>query len=833
MEQANIFHMMVTNKLDFDPGNIERRSKKIVFALEDDKWLWNYLHGLKEASNLLGNWSAIICAFYQGQFLYAWHNNLLSEEMNLIDEIWGMEEETRSIEIRRMEKNFQKTKDDCLTILLFRSKHLQNFESELKESRRNILQELIKSWLEAMESWFESTGWDPLGGIRLGRARMKEDIQDENRTRKNYYEIEWERLLKSTLQESIMVTENIIKSCLKEGSHDVNVFLGSSCLPNGIKVEECLDLKLVYDLGGLICTIEGDPGSNKGNDCTSWCIIRHNTSNLYLCMDLKEDEYRNKEHILDGTIDADYEGVVEVATKDGNTTVKSSELDGSYFDGCIEDFADRRGGINKKSCAAEALRTLTRSPLLDDFKLKCSVLYMIAMAFLVGKKDHLTLKWKGAAGHIEYQPPSKDTLDQSQRESNRALQKCTLLYTSSGTRFLGQDIIWEGDNGSSFEEAGGNMKVKTPVHTDEVRIISGHQSLWKYHKCLSGDFLRDHIEAILAKTQEEVSRKRMRVEEIAALAANKQNSGGGFGICGAKLEAHHEHRSRRAEAILHRGEYEIEDAHMYENTTVSGHLSLFRKDLRSLQVELENGTIGQNDQEVFVVRRDGSRCLHIFACNERPWPGYEDKTYYDFTWITDIVASTEGAAKRIMKDSLKGKQMTICRSSSTLKTKPKIDEFQTSGANLLVQKFKQKLQTFENVVVRDQTMCQRRNIILTKPRDSNDGWKFIIGNQKDYSQRNYFFKATEMQAVVCSATRYTTGGATLRTEIQGKNGSDQPSTSSNQPSTSSNLVASSGSCRELCETSQFLVWEPEVTATGRFSTCKAQDYRLQKSFYWG
>lgn len=831
-------------------ANIFHNANHFYF-FEDDKWLWKYLHSLNAASTLLGNWAAIICVLYQGLYLYGKNEDLLSEEMEELSGISNLEEKS------------QKMKDGSLTILLFRSIHLHNFESKWKETCKNILQlkysKLQKTTVsQKVGSVLMSTsaiGMAP-GAFRIGtRLGLTAELADMRKVELEMMHL-W-HLLGRDLQESIMVTEDIIKSYLEKGScldaldcdcqqiHNVNVFLGSSSLPNGIRVEELLDLQLLYVLGGLICTIiEVDPNNNEGNDHTSWCIIRHNTTNFFFCVDLKNDEYGNKQRVLDGKILVEYKGLVEVSTMDGQTTLKSFELDGSCYEGGLEDFADRRGKKNPLlSCAEKALHILPQSDFLQEFNLKCSVLHMFALANLAGNKDYLKLKWRGDAGHIEYVTHGED--GQSQGSGDYALRKCNVLYTHEG-RLIGEDIIWEGDcaaqrDGPSQDKNGEGLKVcvnkteTTRGERDKVHIITKHYTSYVQRGVIQDTMImgEDQITARLIEAREEAEEALLVPADIASAFANlKQNSGLGVGAAGVKIEGHHEYRPQDANIGI---------VKFLQGFTVKHHLKatvvvlpdLYQCIVDDLQARLTSGTIAEHPREFFVVKTRGSCSLQVFLCNPQDFT-------QGFNWLTDIVVSDKNVAENIFKNKLKGKTLTISRTDSEMLIDPDIPagKFFSQYVQPVQNRFMK--QQGEGVVT-EETMVHAFQ--LQSFPHSNDDWKFIVGERRKYNRANWFLKATECQAIVCSGTRFTTGGALIRSMKQ-RCGTHFTTSGArerhvfrperSQPSTSSSSAVQQwlfhGSCKKVC-TSRFCIEDDKVTATGKFSTFKG--ISNWPDVYWG
>jgi hypothetical protein len=844
LEQANIFL-----KKQYVPENKAYGLEPGIYGLDEDKWLWKYLHSLDERSNLLGMWSPVICALWQGLFLSDQSNHSLSEV------------------IQASSAESQKRKDGSLTILLFRSIHLWNFESKWKETWETVLR--LESSKRQNTGRAGPVGMDPSAlGIGKGffwrsttglpgmEEAREEAIQDTHRPKYHYEMVIdhcylWDSLERK-LQESIMVTQDFVKSRLKERSDlrslhrehvhtrepdEANIFLGSSILPDGIKVEELLDLKLVHTLGGLICTIiGGDLSNNEDNGFTSWCIVRYNPTGLYFHMDVKEDEYKNKQRLLDETKVVDYKGMVEISTMDGQTTVKSVKLDGSCYDGELEDFADKRR--EKKlshSCAEKALHILPQSCFLQKFNLKCSVLHMFALAYTAGNKDYLKLIWRGNAGHVEYVEDSGGlkygSLGQSQGTGNCALQKCSVLYTHEG-RLIGEDIIWEGDcvqrGEKSQDQNGEGLKVcenKTETTTGErkkVQIIIKHYTSYVQRGVIQDSVImgEDEISARLIAAREEAENALLVPAEIASAFGNlKQNSGLGVGAAGFKFDGHHEYRPPKASDGIEK---------FLQGPTVTQHLKttvvvppdLYQCIVDDLQARLTNGTIAEHPREFFVVKTRGSCSLQVFLCNP------QDVTQ-GFNWLTDIVVSDENAVEKIFKNMLKGETLKISRTNSEIM----IDLGNPAGKlfSRLIEPVQKIFRTqHELPVVTKETMVHAFEI-QSFPH-SNDEWKHIVGDQRKYNKGNYYLKATECQAIACSGTFFTTGGALVRSMKQ-RRSFCQPSTSSSSGAAQASVEwLFHGSCEKV-RASGFRVEVEKVTATGKFSTFKG--INNWPDVYWG
>lgn len=254
---------------------------KVGGVLHEDKWLWQFV----QSSEFDGSWSTVVCAVYQGMYLY--HTEVVcSHAPN------STRHKTKTL-----------LNSGLLTVSLFRKQHLQNLQctvateithlenfkkynvEDLEQLRLGVPKEAsvlvsllltsIQTTINELQEWASQVVgtddvWPPSKVVWDEAKIIKEGIEKSIP----------HAIFSKNIDENLMIRDMPLQ-ILSTAATTVlqnrmnHVLYEWDSLPSQWRGSDLVDLDNIYRLGGLICIVEGDPYVFDETRCTSWCVIRH------------------------------------------------------------------------------------------------------------------------------------------------------------------------------------------------------------------------------------------------------------------------------------------------------------------------------------------------------------------------------------------------------------------------------------------------------------------------------------------------------------------------------------------------------------------------------
>lgn len=162
---------------------------------------------------------------------------------------------------------------------------------------------------------------------------------------------------------------------------------------------------------------------------------------------------------------------------------------------------------------------------------------------------------------------------------------------------------------------------------------------------------------------------------------------------------------------------------------------------RLVEVKLRNGSISNCAENYLVIKNSyNDNCMQVFM--------YDQGTKR-FIFLTDIIEGDPSVVSEIFRSSLHGSLLEVTRYRSEIHVG---HEFFSNSSRI---RFAEKIIRRGRNVLKDMVPHSE---VQGLPQ-SEDCWKHMIGDQIEYNRKDFFWRSTEMQAIVCAATRFRTGGA--------------------------------------------------------------------------
>ena len=701
---------------------------KVGGVLHEDKWLWQFF----QTSEFDGSWPTVLCAVYQGMYLY--QTALVCSHASK----------------RTRHKPETLLNSGLLTVSLFRKQHLQNLlrtvateithlknfheynGKDLERLRLGVPKEAsvlvsllltsIQTTINELQEWASQVvgihdGWPP-SKVVWDEAKIIKEGLEKTIPHAMFSKKFDENLMIRGMPLHILSTAatTVLQNRMK------HVLFEWDSLPLQWRGSHLVDLDSIYRLGGLICIVEGDPYVFDETRCTSWCVIRHDLTGILLYKGLIDDAYDNKHRMFCEDSRVDYIGTMQVTTTDGITMVSCLHEDGTCYDGHFQKFALESHGTceNGSTCARKALSGLPGSKFLENSSLQCNALQMVAFAFAAGHQ-HYKLQWSGDDGHIECE---------AEDGSTRNLKACHVLFTKEAL-IVEHDVVWRGDGGEgvwfpSYHLAGSEPQQQTTSSTGKIEEKSMEKSIQELGRKL---LLPEH------PTAEETQKV-----DAAVVMAFKRNWSVGIGLLGFQLSGAWETRPKHVTRVEEDLMCKLLSAMAMAGTIVVPPES--RDEVhRLVEVKLRNGSISNCAEDYLVIKNSyNDNCMQVFM--------YDQGTKR-FIFLTDIIEGDPSVVSEIFRSSLHGSSLEVTRYRSEIRVG---QEFFSNSSPI---RFAEKIIRKGRNVLKDMVHHSE----LQGLPNSDDCWKHMIGDQIKYNRKDFFWRSTEIQAIVCGATRFKTGGA--------------------------------------------------------------------------
>ena len=505
----------------------------------------------------------------------------------------------------------------------------------------------------------------------------------------------------------------------------------------------------------------------------------------------------------------DYIGTTQVTTSDGTTMVSCLHEDGTCYDGHFQKFALESHGTCEKgsTCARRALSGLPDSKFLENSSLQCNALQMVAFAFAAGHQ-HFKLQWRGDDGHIE--------CEAEEGGSTCNLKACHVLFTKE-TLIVEHDVVWRGDgrNGrwcatqdnpvhvsesepqqqttSSAVKIEENKMEELIQELDRKFLLPNHATAESSTVKIEEKRMEESIQDLGRKLllPEHPTAEETQKVDAAVVMAFKRNWSVGIGLLGFQLSGAWETRPKHVTRLEEDLMCKLLSAMAMAGTIVVPPES--RDEVhRLVEVKLRNGSISNCAENYLVIKNSyNDNCMQVFM--------YDQGTKR-FIFLTDIIEGDPSVVSMIFRSSLHGSSLEVARSEINVG-----HEFLSNSSRI---RFAEKIIRKGQNVLKDMIP---HSDLQGLPK-SEDCWKHMIGDQIEYNRKDFFWRSTEMQAIVCAATCFRTGGAFTCTL------------------TLNNGICIHGNCECSAVPNQYIP-TIKVKAVGKFSRHKGRGPLDQ--VYWG
>lgn len=500
-----------------------------------------------------------------------------------------------------------------------------------------------------------------------------------------------------------------------------------------VDVDACIDVGPILSHEGIVALCknfedgEGEFGYPQANISKQYGIVQDDLTGVFYCR-------RVEASALGEPIHTEAIGVIGVKLTSTNIHVEDMSEDGSYYSGIFEDFSyefghdQNDGDPIHKQCAAIAFGDLEGMGFLKQkHGIKCSPLLLIALACASQRKG-LKLNWNDKYGHMEIDPK----LVYSQPSESKG-NECQILFTSK-IKELGVAVVWGMDPMALDPQSSG-----ASPYFNKAQKIGGSMDNGKKqiaHDSQSGD----------------TSNHSVTVTDCAAVYGAASQDKKKFSVEGKGLGSggtvSWECQDRKAHELKALNQDKLFEFHWkgkggYEEQNVP------HAKHGDLKTHLIQGALHAAKLNYLVVYDDIVKSHVSIYCVK------EGEGEDELEWITDVfLKKGQQQCEDIFKDSLKGKDLTINRVSTTFTS--------ITPANKLTgffSLFKKKTNIVEGKMI---------ELLDLGPKGSKDEWEHLIGLQENCSgEEKFWWQASFMQAVLCSRTRFSTGKLlTTRTSVE-------------------------------------------------------------------
>lgn len=489
-----------------------------------------------------------------------------------------------------------------------------------------------------------------------------------------------------------------------------------------IDVDAGIDVGCILPPGGIVALCKNfqegkEDGDPQANISRQYGIGQDDITGVYFCG-------RFETSALEETIHNEAIGVIGVKLTSTSIEVQDMSEDGSYYAGELEDFSynfglDKNNGDPlHKQCAAKAFGDLEGASFLrkQNHGIKCSPLLLIALASASQRKG-LNINWNDNYGHIEIdlKPACSQALESVQ---------CQILFTSK-IKELGLAVVWGMDPMALDPQSSGastycNQAQKTGAVVDKGKRQIAQDSQTS-DTCESNSITRQEWTAMYQATLQDTKKF--------SAAANAIGSGGSVSF---------EIMDSKAKELKIQTQRKLSECVWKEKGGYVERIALDEKH-KAIETYLTQGSLSAAKPNYLVVQ-DNIRKSHvsIYCVNE----GQGES---ELEWITDtFLEGGPEQCEEIFKRGLKGRDLTITRDSTTFKSI-------IPAAN--------KVTGFFSTFIKSKTNTLEKNMVELPEFGSNNEWEHLIGPQTGFSGNNKFWwQASFTQAILCSRTRFSTGG---------------------------------------------------------------------------